>query len=47
MQTLLHEEVPALLPAGAMNFAVRRRSVQNFHFHPQIWSVRFDEVWKA
>jgi peptide/nickel transport system substrate-binding protein len=47
MQRILHEEVPALLPAGAMNFAVRRRNVQGFEFHPQIWSVRFDEVWRG
>lgn len=47
MQRILHEEVPALLPAGAMTFAVRRRNVQGFAFHPQIWSVRFDEVWRG
>ena len=47
MQSLLHEEVPALLPAGTMTFSVRRRHVQGFEFHPQIWSVRFDEVWRG
>ena len=47
MQRLLHEDVPALLPAGAMTFSVRRRHVRSFAFHPQIWSVRFDEVWRA
>jgi peptide/nickel transport system substrate-binding protein len=47
MQRILHEEVPALLPAGTMTFSVRRRHVQGFEFHPQIWSVRFDEVWRA
>jgi len=47
MQRLLHEEVPALLPGGTMTFSVRRRHVQGFEFHPQIWSVRFDEVWRG
>lgn len=47
MQAILHEEVPAVLPAGGDNFLVRRRSVRGLTFHPQIWSVRFDEVWKA
>ena len=47
MQRILHEEVPALLPAGTMTFSVRRRHVQGFEFHPQIWSVRFDEVWRS
>jgi len=47
MQRIVQEEVPALLPAGAMTFAVRRRNVQGFAFHPQIWSVRFDEVWRG
>jgi peptide/nickel transport system substrate-binding protein len=47
MQRILHAEVPALLPAGTMTFSVRRRHVQGFAFHPQIWSVRFDEVWRG
>ena len=47
MQAILHEEVPAVLPAGGDNFLVRRRNVNGLRFHPQIWSVRFDEVWKA
>ena len=47
MQEILHEEVPAVLPAGGDNFLVRRKSVQNLRFHPQIWSIRLDEVWKA
>ncbi len=47
MQRLLAEEVPALLPAGTMTFSVRRRHVRDFAFHPQIWSVRFDDVWRA
>ena len=36
-----------LLAAGGDNFLVKRRNVRNLKFHPQIWSVRFDEVWKA
>ncbi len=47
MQRILHEEVPRVLPAGAMTFAVRRRNIQGFAFHRRIWSVRFDEVWRA
>ena len=47
MQAILQEEVPAVLPAGGDNFLVRRRAVRGLRFHPQIWSVRFDEVWKA
>jgi peptide/nickel transport system substrate-binding protein len=47
MQGILHEEVPAVLAAGGDNFLVKRRAVRNLRFHPQIWSVRFDEVWKA
>lgn len=47
MQRLLQEEVPALLPAGGNSFLVKRKNVRNLSYHPQIWSVRFDEVWKA
>jgi peptide/nickel transport system substrate-binding protein len=47
MQAILFEEVPAVLAAGGDNFLVKRRNVRNLKFHPQIWSVRFDEVWKA
>ena len=47
MQALLHEEVPAVLAAGGDTFLVKRKSVRNMPYHPQIWSIRFDEVWKA
>ena len=47
MQRILHEEVPALLPAGGNTFLVKRKNVRNLTYHPQIWSVRFDEVWKS
>jgi peptide/nickel transport system substrate-binding protein len=47
MQAILHEEVPAILPAGGDTFLIRRKTVRNLPFHPQIWSVRFDETWKA
>jgi peptide/nickel transport system substrate-binding protein len=47
MQAILHEEVPAILPAGGDNFLVKRKAVRNLKFHPQIWSVRLDETWKA
>lgn len=47
MQAILHEEVPAVLPAGGDTFLVRRRNIRNMPFHPQIWSIRLDEVWRA
>lgn len=47
MQAILFEEVPAILPAGGDNFLVKRKNIRNLAFHPQIWSVRLDEVWKA
>ncbi len=47
MQRILQEEVPAVLAAGGDNFLVKRKNVRNLVFHPQIWSVRFDQVWKA
>ncbi|MBL8672728.1 MAG: hypothetical protein JNK11_18865 [Alphaproteobacteria bacterium] len=47
MQAILHEEVPAILPAGGDTFLVKRKSVRNMPYHPQIWSIRFDHVWKA
>ena len=47
MQTLLHDEVPALLPAGRKNMLVKRPAVRGLKNHPQHWSIRWDEVWKA
>lgn len=47
MQAILHEEVPAILPAGRKNLLVKRRNVQGLKNHPQHWSIRWDEVWKA
>lgn len=47
MQRILHEEVPAILPAGGDAILVKRKIVRNLTYHPQIWSVRFDEVWRA
>ena len=47
MQAILHEEVPALLPAGGDTFLVKRKAVHAMPYHPQIWSIRFDETWKA
>lgn len=47
MQGILHEEVPAVLPAGGDSILVKRKYVRNLAYHPQIWSVRFDEVWRA
>ncbi len=47
MQRILHQEVPALLPAGGLTCAVRRRHVQGFEYHPQPGALRFDEVWRG
>ena len=47
MQALLQEEVPALLPAGRKNMLVMRKSVRGLKNHPQHWSIRWDDVWKA
>ncbi|CAN1549156.1 DdpA ABC-type dipeptide transport system, periplasmic component [Rhabdaerophilaceae bacterium] len=47
MQAILHEEVPAILPAGGDTFLVKRKTVRNMPYHPQIWSILFDQVWKA
>lgn len=47
MQAILHEEVPAILPAGGDTFLVKRKTIRNMPYHPQIWSIRFEEVWRA
>ena len=47
MQRILQEEVPAVLPAGGDMALVKRKYVRNLTYHPQLWSVRFDEVWRA
>lgn len=47
MQAILHDEVPALLPAGRNNMLVKRPGVGGLRNHPQHWSIRWDEVWKA
>ncbi len=47
MQAILHEEVPAILAAGGDTFLVKKKNIRNMPYHPQIWSIRFDEVWKA
>lgn len=47
MQRILQEEVPAILPAGGDAILVRRKTVRNLNYHPQIWSIRFDEVWRS
>jgi peptide/nickel transport system substrate-binding protein len=47
MQLILQEEVPALLPAGRKNLLVKRTKIRNLKNHPQHWSIKWDEVWKA
>ena len=46
MQGILHEEVPAILPAGGDTFLVHRKTIHNMPYHPQIWSIRFERTWK-
>lgn len=47
MQQILHEEVPAIHPAGRRNMIITKTGVHGLKNHPQFWSIRFDEVWKA
>ena len=47
MQRICQDEVPALLPAGRNNVLVKRPSVRGLRNHPQHWSIRWDEVWRA
>ena len=47
MQAIAQDDVPALLPAGRKNMLVKRPAVRNLKNHPQHWSIRWDEVWKA
>ena len=47
MQAILHEEVPAILPAGRNNMLVKRPNVMGLKNHPQHWSIRWEGVWKA
>jgi peptide/nickel transport system substrate-binding protein len=47
MQAILFEEAPALLPAGRNNVLIKRPNVRGLNNHPQHWSIRWDEVWKA
>ncbi len=47
MQRIVADDVPALLPAGRNNLLVKRPSVRGLKNHPQHWSIRWDEVWKA
>lgn len=47
MQAILHEEVPAILAAGGDTFLVKRKHMRNMPYHPQIWSIRYEEIWRA
>ena len=47
MQAILHEEVPAILPAGGNTLMVKRKHMRNMPYHPQIWSIRYEEIWRA
>jgi len=47
MQQILFEEVPAIHPAGRKNMLIHKPEVRGLRNHPQFWSIRFDEVWKA
>lgn len=46
MQQILFEEVPAILPAGGDTFLVKRKGVRAMTYHPQIWSIRYERIWK-
>ncbi len=47
MQAILHEEVPAILPAGRNNVLIKRNTVHNLRNHPQHWSIRWDDVFRT
>jgi peptide/nickel transport system substrate-binding protein len=47
MQAILHEEVPAILPAGGNTLMIKRKHMRNMPYHPQIWSIRYEEIWRA
>lgn len=47
MQQILHEEVPAILPAGRRNTLIYKPDVNGLKNHSQFWSIRFDGVWKT
>ena len=47
MQQILHEDVPAIHPAGRRNMLIHKPEVRGLKNHSQFWSIRFDEVWKA
>jgi len=34
-------------PAGGDTFLVKKKSVRNMPFHPQIWSTAYDKGWKS
>jgi peptide/nickel transport system substrate-binding protein len=47
MQEILHEEVPAIHPAGRKGMIIHKANVHGLRNHAQFWSIRFDEVWKS
>lgn len=47
MQQILREEVPAILAAGQLNTVMLQPKIRGWVPHPQFWSIRFDEIWKA
>ena len=47
MQQILFDEEPAILAAGGDTFLIKRKYMRNMPYHPQIWSIRFEQVWRA
>lgn len=47
MQAILHEEVPIISPVGRKNMLIYKPNVHGLRNHSQLWSVRFDEIWKS
>ena len=47
MQEILHEELPAIHPAGRKGMIIHKANVHGLRNHAQFWSIRFDEVWKS
>jgi len=47
MQEILMDDVPAIHPSGRKNMLIHKPEVRGLRNHPQFWSIRFDEVWKA
>jgi hypothetical protein len=34
-------------PAGGNTLMIKRKHMRNMPYHPQIWSIRYEEIWRA